>query len=213
MRNIISMALVAMFFFYSCNQTTKTNKETKDSVATTVSINERDSSNSIDQVVRSFATAYANKSNTGVNALIHPDLGLKIIYRPGAADTYLRVDSIDFAKPIPNYFPYPTIINNFSKLNYETIPVFDCGLEKWNKTGMFCDTITHPNQLSTIIDFERDYEPKKYSNALIKEIKAQEKDSYRVVITTEIPLVFHLTKYQGAWYVTVLDRAYASCEA
>jgi len=78
---------------------------------------------------------------------------------------------------------------------------------------LYCDTLTHPNQLSAIIDFEKEYEPKKYSNAVIQEVKAQEKDSYRVVVTTETPLVFHLTKYKGEWYVTALDRAYGSCEA
>jgi len=122
MRNLFLTAVIAVLFFNSCNQTTKPNTETKDSTATIVELNEVESSSNIDQVIHAFVKAYGNKSNAGVNALVHPDLGLKIIYRPGAADTYTQVDSIDFAKPLPSYFPYPTIISDFSSLNYEAVP-------------------------------------------------------------------------------------------
>lgn len=212
MRNIILVALLGVFFLNSCNQTTKTNTEQKDSLATTVDSTVLDSTRTADDVIHAFVKAYAQKSNAGVNALIHPDLGLKIIHRPGAADTYTKVDSMDFAHPIPHYYPYPKIVSDYA-LSYGKVPVFDCGTEKWNKSGMYCDTTNRPNQLTTIMNFEKDYEPNKYSNAVLQEIQAQEKASYRVVSTTETPLVFHLTKYKGAWYVTVLDRAYGSCEA
>lgn len=163
--------------------------------------------------IQEFIQAYAQQNTKAVNKLIHPDLGLKIIYRPGVSDTYVKVDNFDFEKPIPSYYSYAKLKNPTSPLRYSRLPTFDCGTEKWNKYGVYCDTVNHPKQLSTIAAFEGEFDPEKYSPSLLKSLASEERDSYRVIVTAEHPLIFHVQKYKGDWYVTVLDRAYATCDA
>lgn len=200
----------------SCNQETKTNSSEK--VIDTITTLEVDSAKYSDEdtlavVIKEFIQAYSQQNNREANKMIHPDLGLKIIYRPGVSDTFVKVDSIDFLNPVPSYYNYPKLKGYSSTINYSKLPVFDCGTEKWSKSGVYCDTLSHPKQLSTIVTFEREFEPQKYSKAMVKTIAQEEQNSYRIIVTAEHPLIFHVQKYNGAWYVTVLDRAYASCDA
>lgn len=213
MRNTFLFMLLVLVSFASCNQTNKSTVLTKDSVVNSDDIVTIDSAgNQLASVVNAFVEAYAHKSNSAVNALLHPDLGLTIIYRPGVSDTFIKMDSIDFSKPMPDYYGYPSLKNDFP-LTYGKLPEFDCGTEKWNKLGLYVDSTDYPKQLRNIVAFENEFEPNKYTKKSIDTIRKGEKDSHRVILTTAHPLVFHVQKYQGKWYVTVLDRAYAGCDA
>lgn len=199
----------------SCNQEGKTSGEKTIDTIVTVEVDTLvdSTSDKLAEVIYAFVEAYKSKSNEKVNRLISPDLGLKVIYRPGVSDAFTHVKAFDFSNPIPSFYGYETVKNNAPKLTYSKLPSFDCGTEKWSKKGMFCDTLKHPTQLSDIAMFEKEFEPGKYSSAEIKAIKEAESTSYRVIVTTEHPLVFHVQKYKDVWYVTVLDRAYAGCDA
>ncbi|MGN0002758.1 MAG: hypothetical protein ACI35V_04920 [Sphingobacterium composti] len=196
----------------SCNPSNKSEKETtQDSVVTVVPTTSEEQ-NQLSEVITRFARAYASKDNEKANALIHPDLGIYIIYRPGAADTFVKMDSLNFSQPTPEVFAYPDLNFDYA-LTYEKLPVFDCGTEKWEKFGFFCDTTSHPNQLSNIAAFEEEFNDKAFSEDDLINLEMAEKESYRVIVTAKDPLIFHVRKYNGGWYVTTLDRAYGSCDA
>lgn len=195
----------------SCNQTKSTSTDEKDSTQV-VAPKTVEEVQQISEVITKFVRAYISQDQQKINALLHPDLGLTIIYRPGVADVFTRVDSIDFTKPVPEYFAYPKFNNDYV-LTFEKLPDYDCGTEKWSKEGFFCDTSRHPDQLSNIALFQKEFNDKKFSDEQIESIKLNEKNTYRIVLTASENLIFHVEMYQGQWYVTTLDRAYAGCDA
>jgi len=207
MRKLMLAFCCAAMLLSSCNRTQKKTEETKDSVADSMQLAD---TQAISEVITRFARAYMSQDNQKANALIHPDLGLYIIYRPGAMDTYEHVDSIDFQKPVPEHFPYTSFENDYV-LTFGEVPTYDCGGEKWDKLGFFCDTTQQAHQLSEIAAFKQEF--KEIDEAAVAEIKNLEKDTYRVVLTHAENLIFHVKKYQGTWYVFVLDRAYGWCDA
>ncbi|MBD1428868.1 hypothetical protein [Sphingobacterium litopenaei] len=212
MRNIWIGLLALLTLTVSCNQGKNSEKiVSKDSVTVVVPVTIEEQ-NQLSEVITRFVRAYASKDNAKANALIHPELGIYIIYRPGASDTFVKMDSLDFAHPVPEVFAYPDLNTEFA-LTFEKLPSYDCGTEKWNKEGFICDTTAHPNQLSNITAFEDEFDEDKFSEEDLIRIEVSEKESYRVIVTADQPLIFHVRKYKGAWYVTTLDRAYAGCDA
>jgi len=207
MKKLLWTLLISSIFAVSCNSSSKKNEDNKDAAD---SIATFEQTQQLTEVITRFARAYISQDNDKVNALIHPDLGLYIIYRPGASDVYAHVSRIDFSKPVPNHFPYTTFQNDYT-LTFEKLPVFDCGSEKWDKLGFFADTTATANQLTTIAIFRQEFE--NVSAAEVAQIKELEKDTYRIILTVNENLVFHVKKYEGAWYVIVLDRAYGWCDA
>jgi hypothetical protein len=119
---------------------------------------------------------------------------------------------LDFNSPVPEVFAYPDLDTEYA-LTFEALPSYDCGTEKWDKLGFVCDTTKHPSQLSNIAAFEDEFDEDKFSEDELLKIEIAEKESYRIIVTSEYPLVFHVRKFKGAWYVTTLDRAYAGCDA
>lgn len=208
---IIGCGMLALLIGACTNNETKT-KETQDSSVVNVPTEVLTTDVNLTEVITRFVRAYASQDNGKANNLIHPDLGFTVIYRPGVADTFEKVDSINFQHPIPSHFAYPTISNDYA-LTFESLPSYDCGTEKWDKEGFFCDTTAHPRQLSNIIAFENEFDEDKVSEDELLKIEQYEANSFRIIVTTRIPLVFHVQRYKGGWYVTTLDRAYASCES
>lgn len=204
-------AISFLTLLIGCNPSNKTNTEKKDSVVQQEPVIFK-ANNELEEVIQTFITAYASKNDTLVNSVINPELGISVIYRPGVADTFTKADSLSFSNPIPKHWVYPDVQNTFN-LKYELLPEFDCGSEKWNKVGLYIDTLVRPNQLSQIIDFENEYEFGKHTPSFREDVRKAESESYRVILTGDEPLIFHIRKYNGTWYVVLLDRAYAGCDA
>ena len=212
MKNICVAFFISLMMLQACNQgARKTNETIKDSI-TQSSIDNAEEIGDISEVLTRFVRAYASRDQAKINSLLHPELGLTVIYRSGVSDNFTTVDSMDFAHPVPNYYPYPTLDNPYA-LTFDTLPVFDCGTGEWNKEGFICDTTGHPTQLTRIALFENEFNEATYSPATLEQIANREKLSFRVIVTTKNPLIFHVQKFQGQWYVTVLDRAYSGCDA
>lgn len=212
MKKLFFILIAAVTIFIACNQSNKQiQKGTLDTVSQVVPTTPKEIQN-ISEVITRFVRGYVSRENGKVNPLIHPDLGLTIIYRPGAMDTFVKIDSMDFNSPIPDYYAYPPLVNEYA-LTFDTLPKFDCGTEKWDKQGFICDTTMHPNQLTQIALFENEFNDGNHSKEILEEIKKNENASFRVIVTSKDPLIFHVQSYQGKWYVTVLDRAYAGCDA
>src|SRR5690606_20454162 len=121
----LAIVVLMVTFFFSCNQGNKSNKvETVDSADVVVPVT-IDEQNQLSEVITKFLRAYASKDNAKANALIHPELGIYIIYRPGAADTFVRNDSLDFNNPVPEVFAYPDLDTEYA-LTFEALPSYDC---------------------------------------------------------------------------------------
>ncbi|SRR5690606_733044 len=209
MRNTLIFICCYVLLVTSCNSSNKKTEDSKDSTDTPTAVFPEDTQE-ISAVITRFAAAYLRQDQEKANALIHPDLGLYIIYRPGVADTYEKIDSINFDRPTPEYFPYTTFENDYT-LTFEKLPAFDCGEEKWDKLGFFCDTTSQANQLTTIAAFDREFNG--ISDDALAKIKQLEKDTFRVILAKNEHLIFHVKKYDNKWYIFVLDRAYAGCDA
>src|SRR5690606_17823343 len=102
-------------------------------------------------------------------------------------------------------------------LSFETLPEFDCGSERWDKLGFFCDTVANSDQthkLQTIVKFQQEFNERKYDDAQ-KQISNLDEGSYRVILAQSSGdyLIFHVKQFENTWYVTILDRAYAGCDA
>lgn len=212
MYKVSAVVVLFVLFFASCGEGNKKQEEEKKDSAEQVLPVTVEARNELAEVITRFVRAYENRDEGKVNKLIHPELGFTVIYRPGVSDTFVKVDSIDFAKAIPEYYPYPSVKNGYA-LTFATLPEFDCGTEKWTKEGFFCDTTSHPNQLSNIVAFEKEFDQHLFSESQLEELEKSEEESFRVMVTLDVPLVFHVQRYRGNWYVTVLDRAYAGCDA
>lgn len=212
MRIYLFLCFCLFLLLNSCNPRTESNKKQQEYKENVIPLFKKNTVDSLHEVISSFVKAYKKRSNEKVNELLHPDLGLKIVYRPGVSDTFVEVKAINFDNPVPTYYDYPVISSDFI-LEYASLPKYDCATEHWDKLGLYCDTSTRPTLLSSIISFENQYSSNKFNKDSELRIQEFEKNSYRVILTSENPLVFHVQKYEGAWYVVVLDRAYAGCDA
>lgn len=169
----------------------------------------------VEEVLENIAKAYTEQDGKTINNYIHPKLGIYIIYRPGALDSYVHQNSFSFSKPVPEYHSYEKISYK-GPLKSGKLPAFDCGTMKWDKSGFYYDKKSRPNELSQTARFMNEILDAKISSSELQRLKNMEARSYRAIMTssdTEEPLVFHVTKEGGKWYITVIDRAYAGCDA
>jgi hypothetical protein len=153
--------------------------------------------------------AYQNHDEKTLNELILRDFGITFIHRPGASDDFLYLEKISFVHPEPEYHPYETDFTVDDKINFEELPDFDCGDEKWNKPpGIYCDTKNRSAQLSTIAKNRNEYLKDNYSTAKIKQFEALENTSHKVIVLGENGkhFKFYLTFKNKKWYLTVIDR-------
>jgi hypothetical protein len=167
--------LFVLLIFAACNNRNKNTEadSNQDSISGTVPIT-AEQVQDISEVITRFVRAYSNKDNEKANRLIHPQLGLYIIYRPGAADSFMHTDSLDFNNPMPNYYPYPDFENEYA-LTFEELPVFSCNDFTWNKQGLFCDTTTRPTQLTRIALFENEFNEGAYSATELRQLEDKAK--------------------------------------
>ena len=210
--------LMSLLVCLSCTNTKK--QEASESVDDSGALlNEGNSSISdttdrrfVSDMVTAFVKAYNERDNEKINSFIHPETGVIFIHRPGAMDWFEKVSKIDFDKPVPSYYPYGNAENNY-QISYEIAPRYDCSTEKWNKTGLIVDLTTQTNFLGPIAANLKEYDDVELDPDYLKQIETAEKNSYRVVLTTPTPLIFHVKQIDNGWYVTILDRGYADCGA
>lgn len=175
----------------------------------------KEDSETLEEVLEKLAKAYSDQDSKTINTYISPKLGIYIIYRPGALDSYVKQSNFNFSKPIPEYHAYEKLTYK-GPLKSGKLPVFDCGTMKWDKLGFYYDKKSRPNELSQTAKFMNEILDAKISNTEIQRLQNIESRSYRAIMTSnerEEPFVFHVTKEGEKWYITVIDRAYAGCDA
>src|SRR5690606_22318529 len=156
MHRILFFLCLGMLLIAACTSSNKKSEETKSTTDTTATTPVPAYTQGLDEVITGFTHAYLRRNQTKINTFIHPDLGLYVIYRPGAADTYQKIDHIDFDNPTPAHVPYCTFERNYT-LRFEELPVFDCGKAKWDMRRFFCDATTQAKQLTWIATFYREF--------------------------------------------------------
>ncbi len=214
MKKTLATLAVCALLFTACHNSDKKATSQADS-SKREAIDQPEEVQQISEIITRFVRAYISQDNEKLNALIHPEYGMAIIYRPGVADTFALIDSFDFKKPVPDYYAYPSLQND-QVLAFEKLPSFDCGTDKWDKTGFFCDTTANSQTqlLQTIVKHEEEFESSKYDESQKKRTADLENGSYRVILAQpEESLIFHVKQFGNAWYVTLLDRAYGGCDA
>lgn len=177
------------------------------SCRTTGSVN-NDLEDSIAKVIKAFTYKASD-----INAMIHPETGVFIIYRPGVFNTYLKINTIDFNTP-GQYLPYADVEPTYN-VKYEPLPTYSCGKEKWSKTGLYCDLTTRDHLLSTTASNLEKYELGTIDNATMEAFKTLEQNSHRIVLTDkdDNALIFYLTRIKNKWYLTILDTVSGDCSA
>jgi len=216
MKNLF-IILTGFLVLTSCdakkNHTKNTIVNKKDTVASTT----KDRTN-FESTVIQVIKAFQQKDANALNQLIHKEKGLIIMHNPGAFRVYEKTDKIDFDNPIPEYQPYNTEFETDYQLKYEQLPNYDCETESWNKSGLFCDTITRDNRLSStlkaLVEFEFFTEKWDWDTE-ISAFEEMEKNSRMIILSSlrngpytdeSGELLFSLTLINGKWYLTFLDR-------
>lgn len=227
MRNLFFFVLICLSIgVISCRNNKKEDKAVKiaqdstplDTISKPDTIEKevkKEDTETLEEVLEKIAKAYTDQDSKTINNYIHPKLGIYIIYRPGALDSYVHQSSFNFSKPVPEYHSY-------EKLSYKgplkagKLPAFDCGTMKWDKLGFFYDKKSRPNELSQTAKFMNEILDAKINQTELQRLRNIETRSYRAIMTSnesEEPFVFHVTKEGEKWYITVIDRAYAGCDA
>ncbi|MEM9685888.1 MAG: hypothetical protein AAF934_03090 [Bacteroidota bacterium] len=167
-----------------------------------------DLENNIAKVIKLFT-----HKSSDINEMIHSETGVFIVYRPGAFNTYLKINTIDFNTP-NRYLPHADVEPAYN-MNYESLPTYSCSEEKWSKTGLYCDLTTRDYLLSTTAYNLEKYELGTIDNATMEAFKILEQNSHRVVLTDkdDNALIFYLTRIKSKWYLTILDTVSGDCSA
>lgn len=168
----------------------------------------------LEETIVKIIDAYAMKEGAEVSNFIHKDEGIVTLYRIGVFNEYKRTALFDFEKPVPLHFRYFTVPNDL-KLQYGAIPEFDCGTDKWDKYGLYCDTVHKNTMLSGALENLVKYRGDKIQHSEIERLKQLEKKSVRVAVVAEgnAPFIFYLTYIKGRWYFTAHDRVTSDCSA
>lgn len=149
-----------------------------------------------------------------VNQFIHPQFGIVVLLRRGTMDRYEKANKIDFNHPIPEHQPY-SLFKIDSNIKYQQLPTFDCGLEKWSKIGLYCDTTFKDNILSTTAKNLKEFMNENIPVEIIEKFVEIDKSSRRIVLVDNNggEIIFYLTLIENKWYLTIIDRVTSDCSS
>jgi len=171
-------------------------------------------SDKLDKSIIEIIKAFDSKDADEINQYIHPDYELIVLFRRGTMDEFEKTDKIDYRNPVPEYLPYfPFKID--LKIKYQTLPAFDCGSEKWSKTGLYCDTTQRDDLLSKTALILNKFRNENIPIETIQDFKIIESKSRRIVLIDNESgeLIFYITLIDNKWYLTILDRVSSDCSA
>lgn len=166
----------------------------------------------IEQLATQVIDGFNESDPDKINALLHSDIGLNVVFRRGVAPETITTRKIDFKRHIPEYLPYEGVdLKAPYTFQYtKNLPRFNCDDYSWPQSGLSISPKNSSDLLSLSTSFYEQEEER------INFFRTLEKNS-RVVIATDSEgissLVFHLTEIDGKWYLTVLDRASDDCGA
>lgn len=214
----IFLSLFALTLLTACGEKAATNAVAPtpktETPAVAAAPNEEETAKEILRLLKNDDIATINKN------YIHPQFGFYNIYRLGTSDLFkhhlqlksekdLDIKSLETTEtPLLSGFSEDKNIPELSRTDVE----FDCGEMKWKKEGFFINNnLTYPSLPEVMKQYEILQEQK--VSAQDKE-KAEfvQKNSVRVVATNS-DIIFYLTKIDGKWYITLVDRVTTDCSA
>ncbi len=157
-----------------------------------------------------------------LNSFVNHELGVTIIYLPGAIETIARLDSISFDSGMFGEgwaeWHFADFEVRDKTIRYETLPEFDCNDEKWDKSpGIYCDTTVVARQVSDLAFMRtRDFGDT-WAEGEIAELRKLEDDSRKFVAIGERGqysgnFIFYLTRRDGNWWLSVI-HLFEPCSA
>lgn len=165
------------------------------------------------QVIDGFNQQDASKINT----LVNKDVGLIFLFRRGAeVGSFETANKIDFANPVPEYYPFTTVSTDLSKkITHSKLPVFNCDKDNWSKKGIYYNNKGEDKLFTGIIKFLVKYEFIEIDTTTYKKYQNVEQNSRRIVVVDNDgeSLVFYLTEIDNQWYLTIIDRVSDDCSA
>jgi len=186
----------------------------------------------LDNTIFKVVKYYNSKDEKEFNKLIHPDIGLYILYRNGSYDFWEKIKLLHFKKEW----------NNDSKISYwlkdrmkNQIIKTDNVIHKYSNRVIECESIKAEGLFivddsdlkyilsNTIKQFIRTGEvEKKWDDELkskLKEIKKWEDTNQRIVLTIKESgfygnsFIFYLSKIENNWYITIIDFITTDCSS
>ena len=191
------------FIAGSCKQATNKQKQAENRHKTIVN------QSSLEEVIIETIKAYQNQDEAALNKLVMKDFGIAFMYRRGTIDNLSIADKISFDTPVPEYLPYDIYFETDYKIRFETLPVYSCESEEWDKShGIYCDTTSIDKKLSITAKNENKWIDADWSADEIKKFEEIEMKSHKIIITGKEygSFIFYLTFWQNKWYLTVIDR-------
>lgn len=169
-------------------------------------------SDKLDNSIIDIIKAFNSKDSDKINRYIHPDYGLIILFRRGVMDEFEKTYKIDYKNPVPEYLPYFPFKLDL-KIKYQTVPTYDCDLEKWSKIGLYCDTTLRDDLLSKTALNLNEYRDENIPIEKVLDFKTIESKSRRIVLIDNEggELIFYITLINNKWYLTILDRVSSDC--
>lgn len=168
----------------------------------------------LENTIFSILEAYSDKDTATLNSFINEETGLYVLFRRGTMDEFLWTDRIGFDNPIPEYFPYFGF-EMFGKIQYEALPQFDLDTESWDKFGLYVDTTYVDNLLSKTAKNLVEYRGDNIEANLINQFEEIERKSFRIILVDSKggEFIFYLTKQNGKWVLTIIDRVSSDTSA
>ena len=209
-KTVIILTILALIAG-SCGQGNTQNQvgNNSDFQAEEIAVNQ----NLLEEVIIETIKAYQNQDETALNKLVMKDFGIAFLYRRGAIDNLSIADKISFDEPVPEYLPYDVYFETDYKIRFETLPVFSCETEEWDKPhGIYCDTTNIDRKLSITAKNEKEWLNADWSADEIRKFEEIEKKSHQIIVNGKSDFIFYLTFWQGKWYLTIIDR-FEACSA
>lgn len=154
----------------------------------------------------SFILVLLKQNNLEVinSKLINPKFGIYEIYKDENTNniTFKHTLQIDEISDDVDSFEIKQELNTFN-----------CSPENdafygWSKEGTFLTPNIKP-YLSNIMKKENVVQVDKYKKEELQRVEVIEKTSYEVIVTYNI--IFYLTKIDGKWYITLIDKVKTDC--
>lgn len=187
MKPIYLLCIFCIFSTYGCTQNSKTNAGRND----------------FEKFCIHVLNSYENEDIENANDLIDSETGVYTLSKNGAYTVYGHQDKFEKNR----IYVGECFFNDKSySIQYNKIPEYDPGEEKWKGNGIFIDTLNIYSPITKIVEFYEntmeEEKPASYKN----KIKQIEKGCIKVLFA-DIDLLVYMKKINDKWCIIIVDEA------
>lgn len=144
-----------------------------------------------------------------LNFYIHPEYGFYVYDNPGVRPQPIRLSK--FGTGVPNSNAGDIILTKLSNLQTSgkgrlisgSLPVWDCGRERWNKSGNYCNSIVSCPDLVEHMLYSPDCRENPNHPEVLKAKLFSQLIKKHVIQTEGFEMYFALIS--GKWYIAIID--------